>query len=197
MVVSPPVHIIQIMSLPSNHRHYQISAPQIAAISGAPLANVVLYWPLIFKALEAEDIADRDTIIAAIATIAIETPEFKPVDDTADDGTLLKKYEGSWSLGNFFAGDGVRYHRRGFIPLRGRSNYNQFGIRLGIDLLNQPEKANEPLVAARIFASFFRWRGVSFAARSHEWRKVRVLVSGTMNDWASFMRIICRLNATI
>lgn len=53
-------------------------------------------------------------------------------------------------LGNKKAGDGERYHGRGFIQLTGRDNYRMAGEALGIDLLNNPELAAKPEVASKI-----------------------------------------------
>lgn len=54
------------------------------------------------------------------------------------------------SLGNRRPGDGERYKGRGYIQLTGRENYDRAGRALGINLLQQPELASRPDVAARI-----------------------------------------------
>jgi predicted chitinase len=53
-------------------------------------------------------------------------------------------------LGNKYPGDGERYHGRGFVQLTGRENYKRAGAALGIDLLNKPELAENPEIAAKI-----------------------------------------------
>ena len=59
-------------------------------------------------------------------------------------------YEGRSDLGNTQPGDGVRYKGRGYVQLTGRDNYQYWSDRLGIDLINNPELAAEPEVAAQI-----------------------------------------------
>ena len=53
-------------------------------------------------------------------------------------------------LGNKYPGDGERYHGRGYVQLTGRENYRRAGEALGIDLLNQPDLAAKPDIAAKI-----------------------------------------------
>lgn len=49
-------------------------------------------------------------------------------------------------------GDGVRYAGRGFVQLTWKRNYRIAGAKLGIDLVADPDKAMEPIVAAGIMA---------------------------------------------
>jgi predicted chitinase len=53
-------------------------------------------------------------------------------------------------LGNVRSGDGEKYHGRGFIQLTGRDNYRMASKALNIDLLNNPELAKDPAIAAKI-----------------------------------------------
>ena len=61
-------------------------------------------------------------------------------------------------LGNKHAGDGERYHGRGFIQLTGRDNYRMAGDALNIDLLNHPELAGKPEVAAKVALWYWNTR---------------------------------------
>lgn len=69
---------------------------------------------------------------------------------------FLKKYDIRFSpkiakiLGNIRAGDGERYHGRGFIQLTGRDNYARAGQALNLPLLDNPDLASNPEVAAKI-----------------------------------------------
>ena len=53
-------------------------------------------------------------------------------------------------LGNVRPGDGERYRGRGFIQLTGRDNYRMASKALNIDLINHPELAKDPAIAAKI-----------------------------------------------
>lgn len=59
-------------------------------------------------------------------------------------------YQSRTDLGNTQSGDGAKYIGRGYVQLTGRANYQYWGDRLGIDLINNPELAEDPVIAARI-----------------------------------------------
>lgn len=61
-------------------------------------------------------------------------------------------------LGNKRPGDGERYHGRGYVQLTGRDNYRMAGDALGLDLLNHPELAAKPDVAAKIAVWYWKTR---------------------------------------
>lgn len=58
-------------------------------------------------------------------------------------------------MGNTAAGDGWKYRGRGFIQITGKDAYAQASKYLGIDLVSNPDKANEPMIAARLIPWFF------------------------------------------
>jgi hypothetical protein len=58
-------------------------------------------------------------------------------------------------LGNTSPGDGYKYRGRGFIQLTGKDAYQKVGKLIGIDLVNNPDLANEPSVAAKIVPAFY------------------------------------------
>jgi len=53
-------------------------------------------------------------------------------------------------------GDGVRFKSRGFRQITGRLNDERAGRALGIDLVDDPELAQTPDVAARVAAWFWQ-----------------------------------------
>lgn len=61
-------------------------------------------------------------------------------------------------LGNTKAGDGIRYHGRGFIQITGRDNYRMAGDAIGLPLEAKPELANNPSVAAKIAVWYWQTR---------------------------------------
>ena len=79
-------------------------------------------------------------------------------------GYFAKKYDPKYSpktakiLGNKHVGDGEKYHGRGFIQLTGRDNYRMASQALGIDLLNDPDLAERPDVAAKIAIWYWKTR---------------------------------------
>lgn len=71
--------------------------------------------------------------------------------------------QGPEAIGNLIYGgrmgnaadEGFKYRGRGLIQLTGKSNYEKFGKMLGIDLVENPDLANDPDVAAKIAAAYF------------------------------------------
>ena len=61
-------------------------------------------------------------------------------------------------LGNTHAGDGVRYHGRGFIQLTGRENYRKVGDALDLPLESNPELVERPDVAAKVAVWYWQNR---------------------------------------
>ena len=79
-------------------------------------------------------------------------------------GYFAKKYDPKLApktakiLGNKKVGDGEKYHGRGFIQLTGRDNYRMAQQALGLPLLNNPEMASNPEVAAKIAIWYWNTR---------------------------------------
>lgn len=81
-------------------------------------------------------------------------------------------------LGNIYPGDGARYPGRGDIQITGRSNYQKYGQRIGVDLLNNPDLALDPGNAAAIFAAYWQDRDIQEQADRRDWPAVRKSVQG-------------------
>ena len=125
------------------------TAEAIATILQAPRVNVEAHWPLVVEALAALKILDPPMEVAAIASIGTESYLFAPEKEAGSEAYFRRMYEFDRSLGNLEPGDGARYCGRGFIPMVGRSEYARFGKLVGADLVEHPELAMEPAVAAR------------------------------------------------
>lgn len=163
-----------------------LTAREIARALGAPLANVETYWPLVARALAAEGITSRAAIIAAVATIGVETGRFEPIPEYASG----EAYQGRPDLDNMQPGDGQRFKGRGFIQLTGRANYRAYGEALGVDLVNNPDLALDPEIAARVLARYFKTRGIAEMADRGDWEAVRKAVNGGLNGWDRFQNMV-------
>jgi putative chitinase len=94
----------------------------------------------------------------ALATAYHETAHtMQPIPEKGGNAYFKRMYDiqgnrpaKARELGNLTPGDGVKYHGRGYVQLTGRRNYQIAGQRLGVDLVNHPEKALEAEIAARI-----------------------------------------------
>ena len=60
------------------------------------------------------------------------------------------------SMGNLQEGDGFKYRGRGSIQLTGKNNYSAYSKAAGVDLIANPELANQPDIDAKIVAAFVK-----------------------------------------
>jgi len=94
--------------------------------------------PLILRECEVNDVTDPGQIAYILATAEHESLL----------GQWMEELASGWAYER--RGDGPRYKGRGFVQIRGRSSYTYWSNRLGIDLVNNPERAAEPSIAAKI-----------------------------------------------
>ncbi|MNX35900.1 LysM domain/BON superfamily protein [compost metagenome] len=178
---------------PSVDFNFPLNADQIARTLGVPVENVRRYWPEIAQALKKRGITSTNAVIAVLATIKVEVGPFKPIPEYASGAA----YEGRSDLGNTQRGDGVRYKGRGFIQLTGRANYETYGRALGVDLVNNPDRALDPHVSAEVLAEYFERRGIAAMANRGDWEAVRRAVNGGLNGWNTFIGAVNNLKAAV
>lgn len=53
-------------------------------------------------------------------------------------------------------GDGYKYRGRGYIQITGKRNYREIGTIIGVDLVNNPDKLNDPIISAKAAAAYFK-----------------------------------------
>lgn len=129
-----------------------------------PQENIQRYLPTVLQALVTYNLADPVMVLMALATIRVETGKFVPINEyqskynTAPNGVPYALYDFRTDIGNNAVGDGARYCGRGFIQLTGKANYGQYSKALGLGelLLQQPEQANDPTIAANLLAAFLK-----------------------------------------
>lgn len=166
-----------------------LTAVDVARITGKPLANVQRHLPLILRECERNKITSPLAVVAVIATTAVEGP-FAPINEYGNNAYFVKNYWEDESrrnaLGNTSAEAAVMFHGRGFVQLTGENNYKKYSAAAGVDLHKDPDKANDPLIAAKILVAYIRDHGVDVWAQRGNWRKVRTLVNGGINGWEYF-----------
>jgi putative chitinase len=141
-------------------------APEIVAqiFSGTPRTNIDANLPHVLGALTAAGIDDKPMVLMAVATIRAETAGFRPLNEgisrfntaRAPGSRPFGLYDNREDLGNQGPPDGERFRGRGFVQLTGRANYQQHGAAIGVDLVVDPDQANDPAIAARLLASFLK-----------------------------------------
>jgi peptidoglycan L-alanyl-D-glutamate endopeptidase CwlK len=131
-------------------------------VPGAPLDNISKNLPLVMDELNRAGLTAQSIVLTAIATIGVETGRFAPISEfisrfnTSPGGEPFDLYDFRRGLGNGARGDGAKYKGRGFVQLTGKANYQQFGQKIGVDLIADPEQANEPRNAAKLLAAFLK-----------------------------------------
>lgn len=171
----------------------------ISKVIGCPIANVEANWPSIRTCLQSLNQWSANGEVAALATIGIECPPFKPIHEYGTDARAEKLYGHRKDLGNVHDGDGWRYAGRGFVQITGGFNYKHYGDLLGIDMLDDPNDPNDDKdpdkaltthVAASIFAAYFMEHKVMEAADAGDWKLVRKRVNGGLNGYDVFKKYV-------
>ena len=132
---------------------------------------------LMLQTLVSSGIQDRQTLGILMGQLAHESAGFKATVERASGAA----YEGRKDLGNTEPGDGRRFKGRGFIQLTGRSNYERIGRMIGEDLVNNPDLAAEPEIAAKIAVAFLKSSGALDKARAGDIRGTTRVINGGYN----------------
>jgi putative chitinase len=67
-------------------------------------------------------------------------------------------YANRMGNGDYASGDGYRYRGRGYIMLTGKSNYESMSKIIGVDLVDNPDLAARPDLAAQIAVMYWKTR---------------------------------------
>jgi len=162
--------------------------------SATPRGNINANLPSVIAALQKLGLSDRDMVLMALSTIRAETEGFEPIDEfisgfnTPPGGSPFSLYDNRSDLGNRGPTDGADFKGRGFIQLTGRNNYKSISDQIGVDLIAQPNKANEPATAALILATFLKnkERRIRGALLIDDLTEARRAVNGGTHGLASF-----------
>lgn len=132
--------------------------------------------PIISKALEQEGILDSNVLAYALATIEHETDAtFEPVEEI----------QGRVSARRFGYEGGTNYFGRGYIQLTHLRNYRMFGERIGMGdrLVENPDLATSPEIAAKILAAYFKDNNVAYLASQGQFVAARTPINPDSNGW--------------
>lgn len=101
-----------------------------------------------------------------------------------------RAYGNRMANGSEATGDGWKYRGRGYIQLTGKANYIDYGNKLGINLVSNPDLALEPKTGALILAQYFKDRGCITACNNKDWTRVRKLVNGGTHGLDLFLSVV-------
>lgn len=104
--------------------------------------------------------------------------------------------EGAKSIADFVYGgrlgnakdEGYKYRGRGIIQLTGKNNYEYYGKKINIDLVNNPHLAKEPDTAIEIALLFWKEKECGLYAKIGDVKTVTKLINGGYNGLADRQR---------
>lgn len=167
-----------------------LSVDQIVKATKCKKENVEISWPLIVSALSAQGLTSDAVLIAVAATVATETGIFMPIVEKLANMDHQPELFGMQA--KYFP-----YVGRGYVQITWRANYDHYGKVIGVNLLNNPEKACEPLIAAKILAAFCKEHHIGDLAASGNWRGVRKAVNGGTNGLETFLDFVTALKTEV
>ena len=154
-----------------------ITGEQLVKIMPHAAARVGSFITPLNSAMQEFHINTADRQAAFLAQIAVESGELRYVLEIASGSA----YEGRSNLGNTQPGDGMRYKGRGLIQITGRSNYEQCGMALGVDLITNPEELETKDLACRSAAWFWASRGLNDLADKGDFERITKRINGGTN----------------
>lgn len=175
----------------------QLTTRQVAQLFPfTPIDNISENLPFLKRAFERHEMEDKEMVLVALATIRAESEGFEPISEgksrfnTSPGGHPFNLYDNRADLGNQGKPDGERFKGRGFIQITGRFNYKKYSEALGMgsNLIDEPELANDPSVAADILVLFLKQkeRAIKEALLDGNLKTVRRLVNGGLHGWERF-----------
>jgi putative chitinase len=81
------------------------------------------------------------------------------------------------------SGDGYRYRGRGYIQITGKDGYRQTGLRAGIDLVANPERAIASEDALRIACAFWKWKELNPLCDTRNFEEVTRRINGGLTGY--------------
>ena len=139
------------------------------------------YTPYLNDAMVRFGITTPEREAAFLAQITEETDGFNTLREYASGW----EYEGRGDLGNTQPGDGPRFKGRGAIQLTGRANYETYGARLGLDLVGNPDQAEDPSVAFLIAGQYWSDHGLNQLADQGDFIDITRRINGGTNGEAT------------
>jgi putative chitinase len=155
----PPSEVKLMMNAPAFFKHLRDTKILGSSLEQSEVDGI----NLILKACRAAN-WPVSWVAYALATAFHETAgTMQPIREYGSNAYLCRNYDiqgknpaRAKKMGNTKPGDGVRYCGRGLVQLTWYANYLKAGRKLNIDLVNHPDLAMRPDIAARIMVEGMR-----------------------------------------
>ena len=149
------------------------------ALPHASAVNLDRFADPLAQACDDHEINTPARLAAFLAQIAVESGSLHYVRELASG----EAYEGRKDLGNTEPGDGERFKGRGLIQITGRSNYSVYGAAMGVDLIANPERLEEPDLASISAALFWQRHGLNELADAGDFERITRRINGGLNGY--------------
>lgn len=170
---------------------------------------------LITAALEKRGITNKNIQAAILATVSKEsnlvpqsenlnysyenikrvwpkTPDAK-AKELAKNPEKLGNYKYGGKYGNA-ADEGYKYRGRGFNQITFKDTYKNIGDKIGVDLVSNPDKLNDPQVAADALAAFFAGE-LNAGFKAGSFTKFGVSSVDAVKDTLTATKVAVQINA--
>ena len=128
--------------------------------------------PDLVDTLARYEINTVDRVAHFLAQACVESGGFSQLVEQGDDAYFSSKYDGR--MGNTVAGEGIKFKGRGLLQITGRSNYDQIGTRLELDLINDPDGILQPYIYLLVSCEFWRMNNINRVFDAQESDDARV-----------------------
>ncbi|MCB1156925.1 MAG: hypothetical protein H7A25_20105 [Leptospiraceae bacterium] len=105
---------------------------------------------ILLNACKAHGVTDPGQIAYVLGTVRRESNMGNLMLEKVSDERANAAYANIIGNGDEASGDGARFKGRGYVQITGRANYAEWSQKLGVDLVENPDKAMEPSIAAKI-----------------------------------------------
>jgi putative chitinase len=162
-----------------------VTLEQLVAIMPYSRSHADQFIDALNQAMDEFEINTPDRMASFLAQIGHESAQLRYVKELASGAA----YEWRKDLGNTQEGDGIRFKGRGLIQITGRTNYEQCGKALGLDLIAHPELLEQPVNASRSAGWFWKTHGLNELADAGDQAKITRRINGGTNGLADRMEL--------
>ncbi len=124
------------------------------------LDKAELYAPMLAEAMQEFEINTPARVNMFLAQISHESDNFTIWTEHGRH-SYFKKYDHRKTLGNIYPNDGYRYRGRGPLQITGRETYRRLGKALDLELEIHPELLEDPVIAFRASACWWKKQGLN------------------------------------